>query len=61
MTSGNKEYLGDGVYASFDGWQIWLSTLRENGEHRIALEPYVFHALCRYAKALHIEPAQGES
>jgi hypothetical protein len=42
-------YLGDGVYASFDGYQIWLKTERENGWHEIALEPPVVSALVAYA------------
>ena len=40
-------YLGDGVYASFDGYQIWLA----EGDHRnkvIALEPDVLQALVKY-------------
>ena len=42
-------YLGDGVYASFDGYQIWLAA--NSHENRvIALEPAVMEALCRYAK-----------
>lgn len=44
-------YLGDGVYASFDGYQIWLHV--ENSESgdkwRIALEPDVFRKLVEYA------------
>ena len=38
-------YLGDGVYASFDGYHIWLKT--QQG-HQIALEPSVKDALDRY-------------
>lgn len=45
-------YLGDGVYASFDGYQIWLRTERENGWQSIALEPSVYSALTEYVKAL---------
>lgn len=45
-------YLGDGVYASFDGYQIWLRTPRETGVHEIALEPAVFRALQSYADAI---------
>ena len=44
-----KHYLGDGVYASFDGYQIWLET--SNGyaiTNRIALEPKVVVALLSY-------------
>ncbi len=44
----NKTYLGDGLYTYFDGWQIWLTTEREDGEHRIALEPEVFNKLIEY-------------
>ena len=44
-----KEYLGDGLYAHFDGFMITLSTQREAGEHYVALEPEVFEALIQYA------------
>jgi len=48
------EYLGDGVYASFDGYSytIWLKTQEGN---EIALEPQVFEALMRYADRLAAE------
>jgi hypothetical protein len=36
-------YLGDGVYASFDGFHIWLGL--HAGEQLIALEPAVMAAL----------------
>lgn len=42
-------YLGDGVYAGFDGSQIWLWTERETGRHEIALQPPVMVALTDYA------------
>ena len=45
-------YLGDGVYASFDGFQIWLRTQRESGWHEIALDAYTFDALLKYAEEL---------
>lgn len=32
-----ETYLGDGVFARFDGYQIWLRTPRDSGEHEIAL------------------------
>lgn len=40
-------YIGDGVYASFDGYHIWLA----NGSHEnkvVALEPSVLQELRRY-------------
>lgn len=42
-------YLGDAVYASFDGYQIWLRTGDANNQ-RIALEPSVYAALYDFAK-----------
>ena len=46
-----KLYLGDSVYASFDGFHIVLTT--ENGSgpsNTICLEDYVFISLLRYAE-----------
>lgn len=34
-------YLGDGVYASFDGYHVWLDTRAQAPISRIALEPHV--------------------
>ncbi len=44
------DYLGDGVYASHDGYQIWLAANHPESAQRVALEPSVFLALCRYAE-----------
>jgi len=41
------EYLGDGVYASFDGYHIVLD-LRAQDTSRIALDPDVLCALDRF-------------
>ena len=38
-------YLGDGVYAHHDGYQVWLIAL---GGNHIALEPGVMQALENY-------------
>ena len=46
-----KQYLGDSVYADFDGYGILLYT--ENGfgpKNQIALEPFVLDALNRYVE-----------
>lgn len=46
-----KEYLGDSVYASFDGSRITLTT--ENGfgpSNTIHLEPGVYRALVQYVQ-----------
>lgn len=42
----SPRYLGDGVYGSYDGYQVWLG-LRE-GEQLIALEPSVMISLAEY-------------
>lgn len=53
----NREvYLGDAVYASFDGYHIQLRTGDGNNQ-RIALEPAVLESLFDYARSLK-EPAR---
>lgn len=51
MSEHNETYLGDAVYASFDGYQIWLRTGDGNNQ-QIALEPEVIHALFQYVAAI---------
>ncbi len=57
--SDTKTYLGDSVYATFDGYYVTLTT--ENGlptdpSNEIALEPTVFEALAAYAKRCWEQP-----
>lgn len=55
-----KEYLGDGLYANFDGYHIVLTT--ENGrsvQNRVCLEPQVFSALLIYEKGLREKITEG--
>lgn len=49
--SREREYLGDGIYASFDGIHIWLhlSEDPDSDEPSIALHEQVFESLLRYA------------
>ena len=47
----NDEYLGDGVYASFDGYQIWLAANHHENKV-IALELDVIYRLLKYANGL---------
>lgn len=42
------EYLGDGVYASSDGYYIHLDLRGQDTTTKIALEPSVFKALVKY-------------
>lgn len=51
MTDTFQEYLGDGVYASFDGYQIWLA-VNHHDNKVVALEFSVFSALERYVDRL---------
>lgn len=46
------KYIGDGVYASFDGFQIWLTVGHHEAAPLVALEPQAFAGLLRYAKAI---------
>jgi hypothetical protein len=46
------EYLGDGVYASFDGYHVWLHVGDHRNEPVVALEPEVLDSLAGYAKRL---------
>jgi hypothetical protein len=43
-------YLGDGVYASYDGYGIALDLRGQDTFTRIVLEPEVLQALNRYAE-----------
>jgi hypothetical protein len=46
-----EEYLGDGLYADFDGYQIWLAANdRVNGRptDKVALNPDVVQSFKRY-------------
>ena len=49
-------YLGDGVYVTFDGYQIWLKTQRGSRWEEIALDPAVYKALTDYAKIVGMPP-----
>ena len=49
MTS-RKQYLGDGVYADFDGYALVLTTSDGVSDtNEVVLEPSVMEALLRYA------------
>jgi hypothetical protein len=48
MSGFERRYLGDGVYASFDGYQVWLHVHRHDAPPAVALEPLVIDALNQY-------------
>ena len=48
-----KTYLGDGAYAEYDGWALWLTV--EDGiraTDTICLEPDVYAALTKFVARL---------
>ncbi len=50
-----KTYIGDSVYAHFDGYHIILETINgllDDPSNRIALEPQVMHTLYQYQKSI---------
>lgn len=50
MSEQKQTYLGDAVYASFDGYMIKLSA--NDGEQVIYLEPDVYEAYKKYAETV---------
>jgi hypothetical protein len=54
MTTDNQKdaYLGDGVYASFDGYQIWLAVNYPENK-QVAIEPAVLLSLLSYAERVY--------
>lgn len=56
----SETYLGDGLYASFDGYQIGLRAPRgPDGDHRVFLNPQTLAALTRYVEALRRDQEHG--
>jgi sialic acid synthase SpsE len=54
-----SRYLGDGLYAEYDGWHIWLKADRDGMTHSVALEPPVWNALVAYVDDLKKEHGDG--
>ena len=56
-------YIGDGVYAIYDGHGIWLHTgSHDKPDQRVYLEPEVFISLVRFAESIETKvlgPAEG--
>lgn len=43
-----ETYLGDGLYASFDGYMIKLRAPRDREDHEVYLEPEILHNFMVY-------------
>lgn len=52
MLSTYDKYIGDGIYASYDGYHIILDLRGQDDTTRIVLEPSVFNALIAYREWL---------
>jgi hypothetical protein len=55
----NIDYLGDGVYAHFDGYSIGLSVNTHRDEPAVWLEPQVLAALNQFAQRM-IQQVQAD-
>ena len=48
MKQEDEIYLGDGLYARFDGFSFWLRAPRIGGDHYVALEPLVLDCFLEF-------------
>jgi hypothetical protein len=56
-----KEYLGDSVYATWDGFNIILTTengLQTDPSNKICIEPAVLNALYQYSQRCYAREIQ---
>lgn len=56
-----ERYLGDGVYARFDGYSIWLDLRGQDNYTKIALEPEVLSALDEFRREVRYERESKEN
>ena len=58
----NIEYLGDGLYAKFDGYQIYLmANSHTEPTDTVVLDPHTLRAFMRYVKMLNEEQEESEA
>lgn len=43
-----EQFIGDGLYASYDGYQVKLRAPRDHGDDVIYLEPGVMHEFWQF-------------
>ena len=53
-----ETYLGDGLYARFDGFTVWLRAPRLHGDHFVALEPEVLAAFLAFVEKTRVKSDQ---
>jgi len=57
-----ETYLGDGLYASYDGWHVVLRAPREGGDHHhVGLEPAVWESLLKFVARLKAGPGRVDT
>jgi hypothetical protein len=50
MSEPKEVYLGDGCYASYDGYMLKLRAPRIGGDHEVYLEPDVMQAFMAFVE-----------
>ena len=50
-------YIGDGIYARYDGFGVWTACQRDNGWHSIYFEPSVLKSLNKFYAEATADPA----
>jgi hypothetical protein len=55
----NEEYLGDGLYVSFDGFAFTLRAPREYGDHYVVLEPLMIEQFNKFVQTALTKQAYG--
>jgi hypothetical protein len=56
----NETYLGDGLYASYDGFSFTLRAPRIHGDHYVVLEPQVYHEFLKFVEKVRPKKATTE-
>ena len=46
----DETYLGDGLYASFDGFQFKIRAPRIEGDHEVFLEPEILDEFIKFVE-----------
>ncbi len=58
----NLEYLGDGLYVKFDGYQVYLmANSHITPSDTVALDPHVLRAFLQYVKRINEKKAEEDA
>lgn len=52
----DMEHIGDGVYVSHDGYQLWFRVNSHMNPALVAMEPSVLYALDNYRRRIGLAP-----